>query len=349
MKVAAIVPSLNPDEKFREVVESLIAVGFKRIYLVNDGSTEDRRHFFDEAAERPECIVIHHEVNCGKGRALKTALDRYLSDGGDYVGAVTADGDGQHHAEDVVQVALALEKNPESLILGVRDFSKEDVPARSEFGNKVTRSIFRILCGISVTDTQTGLRGIPNDFARELLEVDGERYEFETNMLLETKRAYVPMVEVPISTIYIEDNAASHFRPIMDSMRIYRLIFRHAFKYAFSSLACAFVDYTLFGILNHLLRASPSRLIISVACARVCSALLNFFINKNVVFRSKANNSMLRYFLLSACIMLCSYSGIRLLSEFLSLPDMSAKVITDVALFAASFTIQREWVFKAKK
>lgn len=343
MKVAAIIPSLNPDEQFPNVIESLIATGFERIYIVNDGSKEEYLHYFEEAGTKPECFVLRHERNFGKGRALKTALGRYLSEAGDYLGAVTVDGDGQHRAEDVLKVARALEENPDALILGVRDFGGEDVPPRSRFGNKMTRLIFRLFCGISVTDTQTGLRGIPNGFARELLEVDGERYEFETNMLLETKRAGVAIAEAPISTVYIDDNSASHFRPIVDSLRIYRLIL----KYAFSSIVSFIVDFTLFGLLDRWLPVFWGRLFVSVAAARVCSALLNFTINKNIVFQSKAGKiSAVRYFLLCGLVLLGSYAGVYLLSEILPLPSLAAKAVTDIALFAASFTLQREWVFR---
>lgn len=346
MKVAAVVPSLNPDKEFLDVISGLIESGFKRIYVVNDGSLPEYDTFFDVAKAHPECLVLCHQENRGKGRALKTAFAHYLQNCQGFVGLVSMDADGQHSTEDVVKVALALEENPNALILGSRDFSKSNVPAKSALGNKLTRSIFKLACGISITDTQTGLRAISNNFAQILLNVEGERYEFETNMLLETKRAGVNILEIPISTIYINNNSASHFRPIADGLRIYMLIL----KFTLSSLASFFVDFGLFALLNWLLSSlAPSvRLFIATVGSRLCSALFNFAMNKKLVFASRAKTSgaLLRYAILCICQMLFSYVGVYFLSEFLPFPPLFAKILVDIALFFISFTLQQRWVFK---
>lgn len=352
MKLAAVVPSLNPNEYFPGVIRALAEAGFSRIYAIDDGSAPEYGPLFEEAARLPQCVVLRHEVNRGKGRALKTAFEYHLQDPGDTVGLVTLDGDGQHHVEDVVRVARELEAHPGALVLGVRDFSQSDVPKKSELGNKITRTVFRLACGLPITDTQTGLRGVPNAFARRLLGVAGERYEFETNMLLETRPAALPLREVPIKTIYIDENQASHFRPFQDSARIYGLIFRYIFKFTLSSLAGSLVDLLLFYLLRLALWALPAatRLLIATVGARLCSALFNFFVNKQLVFESKARTSaaMWRYGLLCAVQMLASYGGTYLLSEVLPLPAMPAKIITDLTLFFISYFIQRKWVFRAE-
>lgn len=181
-------------------------------------------------------------MNLGKGRALKTAFNHCLlasggiSGGADSVcrgipGCVTADSDGQHTPADILACMRSLWDNPESLILGCRDFDGPAVPARSSFGNKCTRQVFRYLLGLSVSDTQTGLRAIPAFFMEKLLEVKGERFEYETNMLIEAKNLNIRILEVPVKTIYIEENKTSHFNPIKDSLRIY-LVFG---KFLFSS------------------------------------------------------------------------------------------------------------------
>ncbi len=348
MNVAAIVPSLNPDEKFLSVISGLADAGFAHIYVVNDGSDDTFSHYFEAAAAYPQCTVLVHEENKGKGRALKTAFARYLEDNNGCVGVVTLDADGQHSTEDVVMISKELEKTPDMLILGARDFSQAHVPKKSALGNKITRTVFKMVCGIPITDTQTGLRGIPNSYLAPLLDISGERYEFETTMLLEAKRAGVRIREMPISTIYIDNNATSHFRPLVDGMRIYILIL----KFTFASIASFLVDFGLFALLEYILLAplpGPQRKLIATVVARVCSAFFNFFVNHRIVFVSKAgmSGSMVRYAILCVVQMLCSYGGVYLLSEWLPLPTMASKLITDCILFFISFFIQRRWVFRA--
>ena len=130
MNVTAIVPSLNPDEKFLRVVEGLVAAGFESIILVDDGSRADCRVWFDRAMEHPQCTLLRHGKNLGKGRALKTAFNHFLSLENGHVGVVTLDGDGQHAMPDVVNCAKALEEHPRDLVLGVRVFTGDHVPAR---------------------------------------------------------------------------------------------------------------------------------------------------------------------------------------------------------------------------
>ncbi|MDR1573004.1 MAG: bifunctional glycosyltransferase family 2/GtrA family protein [Clostridiales Family XIII bacterium] len=351
MNVAAVIPSLNPDAHFIGVVDDLIKAGFKRIYVVNDGSDSSFDGCFERAADHPECVLLVHPENKGKGRALKTAFARHLADPCGCVGVVTLDGDGQHRVEDAVAVAKALAQKPDELILGVRDFTQGNVPVKSALGNRITRCILSAMCGVRITDTQTGLRGLPNRFMERLLHVSGDRYEFETNMLLETGRARVAVSEVPISTIYIDNGAASHFRPFVDSVRIYALILGPLGKFPFASLAGALVDLSLFNLLNRLLAvlAPALRLLLATALARLCSAAFNFFLNHRLVFKSRAGygGAMLRYFSLCAVQMICSYGGVYLLSEALPLPVLPAKIITDVTLFFAGFFVQHRWVFRA--
>ncbi len=349
MEIAAVVPSLNPDKCLTEVIKGLIGVGFTRIYVINDGSDDAHLAPFAEAEALSQCVVIHHDKNYGKGRALKTAFARHLESPGEYTGLVTLDGDGQHTPEDTLRVAQALLENPHSLALGARDFSKVDVPAKSAFGNKLTRSIFKLAYGMPITDTQTGLRGIPNDFAQALLDVKGDRYEFETNMLLETKPNGVSIIEIPISTIYLDNNAASHFRPLADSVRIYARIL----KYTASSLLSFLVDFGLFALLNWLFRSfEPElRFLIATVGARACSGFFNFMLNKKVVFKSTARTSgaLLRYFALLVIQAATSYAGVYLLSGVLFFPDLLSKILVDTTLFFVSYFIQRRWVFRATR
>ena len=196
MNVTIIVPSLDPDEKLCKVVEGLLAEGFNDIVLVNDGSHADHLLPFEEAAKHPEVTVLTHEVNKGKGRAMKTAFAWCMEHRPGIDGVVTVDGDNQHLPRDVRRCAEAMAADPGKIWLGVRDFSLEQVPFRSRFGNNLTRGIMRLACGVSVSDTQTGLRAIPAKDLAYMCQIEGERYEYETQMLLSLRKQGIGIGEV---------------------------------------------------------------------------------------------------------------------------------------------------------
>ena len=187
MNVTAIIPAYNPDKKFHVVIDGLVQAGFKHIIVVNDGTALEYIKLFEKVEENKNCVLLTHKVNKGKGRALKTAFEYYLKNFSEDIGVVTLDADNQHKVEDVITCAKELKKHSDSLIIGTRNFNLETVPKRSALGNKITSFAFKNLCGVDISDTQSGLRGIPKEFVKSLINVKGERFEFETNMLLETK------------------------------------------------------------------------------------------------------------------------------------------------------------------
>ena len=184
LKVTVVIPSLNPDEKLLSTIRGVLDVGFKDIILVNDGSDSEHLEPFKEATQFPEVTLLTHEVNKGKGRAMKTAMAWFLENRKESPGIVTMDGDGQHAPEDVFECSKAMLEG-DTVVLGVRDFSGKDVPWKSKAGNNITKFIFRAFCGIKISDTQTGLRAFPARLIGQFSEFYGERYEYETNMLLE--------------------------------------------------------------------------------------------------------------------------------------------------------------------
>lgn len=237
MQITVIIPSFNPDDKLLEVVASVRAGGFSDIVCVNDGSRPDCLRYFEQLAAFPEVTLLAHAQNRGKGAALKSAFRYLLERGGKEEAVVTVDGDNQHKIADILKFAEAL-REQEALILGVRCFDTAGVPARSSFGNKMTSKIFSVFCGLDICDTQTGLRGIPKRYLPELLALDGDRFEYETNMLLATKRLGLPVLQLPIETVYLEENKGSHFRPFADSFKILGLVA----KFCASSLLCTAID-----------------------------------------------------------------------------------------------------------
>lgn len=245
VNVPVLIPTYNPTERIIEVVRSLISAGFERLIIVDDGSRPECSPIFAALAEMPQCTLLHHDVNRGKGRGLKTGFAYILEHMPECCGVVTTDDDGQHSPEDILRCAEKMEQSGRA-VLGARDFTGDDVPPRSRFGNNCTRFVFRALCGIRITDTQTGLRALPISYLPALAKLSGERFEYETNMLLEMKRLGLPFDEVRIQTIYNDKNSGSHFHPLRDSIKIYVVIFR----FMLSSGICSLIDIGLFTLIN---------------------------------------------------------------------------------------------------
>ena len=349
--IPVIIPAYEPDEKLIRLLDRLQEAGVGRVVVVDDGSGGAYRELFEKAAACANCTVLRHAVNLGKGRALKTAFNYCLEEYGGVPGCVTADSDGQHTPEDIIACMSALRDHPEALILGCRDFDAPGVPARSVFGNKITRKVFGFLLGLSVSDTQTGLRAIPSFFMKELMQVKGERFEYETNMLIETKDLNIPIVEVPVKTVYIEENRTSHFHPLKDSLRIY-MVFG---KFLFSSLSSSVLDLLLFHMFCTLrpmdgeVRGIPY-IVAATVFARVISAVYNFLVNYRVVFQSREKLAVTagKYVLLAVCQMLCSALMVNVLYSRIGGTEVLVKIPVDVFLFFISFVIQRELVYRKK-
>ena len=357
--VSVVLPSLDPDEKLTAVIDGLLEYGFSDIILVNDGSKPENLHYFeDAAAAHPEIHLLHHPVNRGKGAALKTAFAWFLENRPDAKGVVTVDGDNQHHPEDTRACALhMLEHN--KLVLGVRDFSLPHVPPRSRLGNRITSGVFKVFVGMTISDTQTGLRAFTTENVKALIQVYGDRFEYETNMLLAMKEQDIPFDEVKIRTVYIEENKSSHFRAFRDSWRIYKLILKHFFRYTISSLLSALIDNALFALLSAVFVGSLSGIGLTAVCtagARVVSSLCNFFMNKKLVFNSNVDTgkALLRYYALAVPQLAAQALLTQGVYWLLAIPDSATGLRSAIyalvmcVLFIASFVIQQRWVFSAK-
>lgn len=355
-EITIIIPSLNPDDKFIKTLDGILEKGFQKLVVVDDGSDGEHKEPFQYAKEKG-CTVLVHEVNKGKGRALKTAFEYCLSCK-DCIGVITVDGDGQHTPEDIYHCGQEmLARNNQNVILGCRDFAAENVPFKSKYGNNITRFAFRFLCGIKISDTQTGLRAIPAEYLEAMLGYKGERFEYETNMLLEMKSQGIPFSEVKIETVYLDDNASTHFHPWKDSLRIYKIIF----KYGLSAGASSVIDLLLFYLalsvleLLHLDISLTTEVTVLAATvfARIISSLFNYSVNRKVVFQAaQSKNSLGRYYMLCVVQMLASAGLVACFSSVLAVEKfgkLMVKLVVDTGLFFVSFVIQREWVFEKKK
>ena len=204
MNNVVCIPAYKPDHRLLDLVEALENVGLIRIVLADDGSGSEYTPVFAHV-----------------GAALRTGIEMAVHQFGRNINVFTADADGQHLAQDIVRIADAMDTYPDHLVLGVRDFDKENVPPKSRMGNRITSAFFRAATGVSCNDTQTGLRGIPASLIPLALRCKGDRYDYEMNFLTEAVKS-APLLMIPIETVYEDGNKGSHFRPVRDSFLIYR-------------------------------------------------------------------------------------------------------------------------------
>ncbi len=247
-----VVPAYQPDEKLLGVVSDFNqAAPTFSIVIVDDGSRKECEPIFSELEQKDNVTVLHHSQNKGKGAALKTAF-QYISERfPDSDGIITVDADGQHLISDALEVCKALHAHPDMLITGSRRFTGK-VPFRSRLGNAITRTVFHLTTGKKLYDTQTGLRAFAANRIPEMISLQGDRYEYEINQLLYCCTKSTGVFEVPIETIYINENKSSHFNTIRDSAKIYRVIFRYLgptfLKFISSSLLSFLIDLVGFCI-----------------------------------------------------------------------------------------------------
>lgn len=336
--IIIIIPIYNPDLEITKKFIAELEKEFPNILIVNDGSRQEFNDLFKSFKHHP---VLTHHVNQGKGRAIKTAFNHILNEYPNIKGAVVADCDGQHSITDIKNVSNTLLKNPKNLILGVRDFSNKGIPARSKFGNKITINVFKIFIGLSISDTQTGLRGYSQELMKVFLKTKGEKFEYETNMLIECQEKDIKIKEVKIKTIYIEDNKTSHFNPIKDSIIIYKLFI----KYIISAMSSFILDIILFSIFLLL----TEKILISTIFARIISSIYNYLINKKLIFKKSSKSSIIKYFILVIIQMFISGYTVTFLDSILNITTTLIKIVVDTIIFFINFIIQREWVFKKNK
>ena len=343
--VTVIIPAYKPGHELLDTIDGLNKAGFADILVVDDGSGEAFAKLFEEVRNIPECTLLRHDVNRGKGAALKTAFSYYLQNRKNAVGVVTADADGQHLPCDIRAVAERMAAC-QNTVLGVRDFSDPAVPPRSKSGNRITRAMFRIFLGMRITDTQTGLRAFPTHALPVIASAAGDRYEFETNMLFLMNQCGLSMEEVKISTVYIDDNSSSHFRVVRDSLRIYALFIKYLFSFLLSAvlfclLSSVFVDAGIWQVFP-----LPEMLSSGIA-GGVVASLVHYFINAAAVFDSSIRvRTFGKYLLLAAAQVILTAVLFYLIQGLPAVLYVLIKSIAWVLFFFIHFRLQHKWAFR---
>lgn len=332
-----LIPAYQPDARLpRLILELHRADPSTKIVVVDDGSGQKFSDIF-EASATAGAHVISYENNRGKGYALREGFTWIRDVAGDLSECVvTADADGQHTLNDIFRVGRTCTDTGTSM-LGVREFVGH-VPARSRIGNTATSALFWLATGWKLKDTQTGLRAFPVALLPALLEVQGDRYEYELRVLLHLAKFRHPVTQIPIETIYEAGNPTSHFRPLQDSARIWAPLL----KFAASSGVATIIDYVLVLALNALTGA----LFFPVVVARMVSASVNFAMNRRVFEATGVplRRSALRYAALAVAVVAGSYTMLAVLTG-IGMPLWIAKIIADTTMYLVSYSAQSRYVF----
>ena len=333
-----LIPAYEPENNFITLIEELSLTDLK-IIVIDDGSGDNYKDIFDQISKHAK--VISYKENKGKGYAIKTGL-KYIKENYSSFIVVTMDCDGQHTIEDAIKLIDISKENENTLILGKRIRSNK-TPIRSRIGNSITRFIYRTTTGLDVYDTQSGLRAFTDKIIDFLINIDGDRFEYEMNVLLECPKNKIKIQEIEITTIYIDNNSNSHFDTIKDSLLVYKEII----KFSLSSLICFIIDYLLYTIFIF----TSKNLVLSNTIARVISTTINYTINKNLVFENNKskNKTILEYFILAIIILTLNTTILNILVNKLFLNKMLSKLIVEIFLFTISYIIQQRIIFKKDK
>lgn len=267
-ELVIVIPAYEPNQLMLNLLKDLNEY-FKdfSIVIVNDGSKTASETFM-HARKYNNVTILNHLVNKGKGAALKTAF-KYIDslEEKDKI-IVTADADGQHRPEDILKVVNFYKQEGKGIVLGSRQFDGK-VPLRSRFGNDATRFLYRLFNSKKLHDNQTGLRVFGSELIPFMLQVEGDRYEYEMNMLMEAAKKAIEINEVKIETVYINNNESSHFNPVRDFLKICKNII----KYAIPALITVLTDILIFTEVFFILKSTN----IDVTLNVLISGFIGFF------------------------------------------------------------------------
>ena len=323
MQKIALIPAYCPEDRMIGLIKELDIRGFA-VVVIDDGSGEEYDELF--TAARQYASVKRYTPNRGKGEALKCGMrfikERYQAP----YSVITADADGQHRVEDIVKVADAAAEHPDSLILGKRLLDKS-APIKSRIGNGITRVLYRLTTGRRIYETQTGLRAFSDTLLPRFLKLPGHRYEFEIDMILDASNADI--IEVDIQTVYFDNNAASHFRPLRDTVSLNKEFLR----YKLPSINAGLAGLLLFVLIVNF----GGTWILACVLSRLFTILLKGCLNRVVPFAEKP--SVGRYVLTSGIILLCDI-GVMAALISVGVNVYAAKVLSGIVMIFVSMIVR---------
>jgi glycosyltransferase involved in cell wall biosynthesis len=212
--VCVIVPTYNNAGTVEEVLRAVLRYT-DRVIVVNDGSTDGTAQILSGF---PQISKVEHDVNKGKGKALRTGFAFAAGHGYDY--AITIDSDGQHFASDLPLFLENLETERAAIIIGARNLHEDNMPGKNTFANKFSNFWFKVETGMTGPDTQSGFRLYPLYLMKEM-RFFGSKYEFEVEVLVRSAWKGINICWIPVHVYYPPpEQRVSHFRPGPDFSRI---------------------------------------------------------------------------------------------------------------------------------
>lgn len=338
-----LIPAYEPHESLVDLIHEIQVFHKSPIIIVDDGSGAAYAPIF-ESIKSSNLTVLKHASNLGKGAALKTGIKFIKEQYAEIDHILTCDADGQHLPKDIERMLKSVDDYPHHVILGTRNFHKDKMPLRSKIGNQFSSFFFYMNTGKTCKDTQTGLRAIPKKLFDYALSIEDNRFDFEMAFLTGIAKASFPMHSIPIETVYLDHNKASHFRPIKDSI----LIYKQPLKFTTIALTSALIDVGLFSLLVFLFQGTILEIIAyATIIARLTSGGYNFMMNRIWSFKSQSHikKDAVRYGILYVTQLLFSILFVTLISYLFKTYTMN-KLIVDSLLFIISYYIQKHWVFK---
>jgi glycosyltransferase involved in cell wall biosynthesis len=213
LKIIILIPVYNHPDTIRDVVIKTMSY-HNEVMVVDDGSDWK----VSDILSGLDVTVVRHTQNMGKGAAILTGAERSSSMG--YTHIITIDADGQHDPGDLPKIIRAAEKNPNSIIVGKRNFEKTEVPGSSVFGRKFSNFWLRVQTGRSLGDTQSGFRAYPLGVLNEL-NLHEKHYSFEVEVLVKAIWSGINILEVDVNVYYPPgDKRITHFLKFKDNWRI---------------------------------------------------------------------------------------------------------------------------------
>lgn len=209
-----LIPTYNNAGTLAQVISDVKEYA-SDVIVVNDGSTDNTAEILTAIED---IRIISYAENRGKGYALKLGLSKAYEWGYRY--AITIDSDGQHYADDIAVFVERIEQSPDTLLIGARNLTADNMPSKNSFANKFSNFWFKIETGQSLSDTQSGYRLYPLEKLQNIRLIT-RRYEFEVEIIVRAAWRGVKVENVPIKVYYApDDKRVSHFRPLRDFTRI---------------------------------------------------------------------------------------------------------------------------------
>ena len=348
--IIIIVPTYQPSNHTINLSKELVKF-FKHIIIIDDGSSKELKKIFNQILEFGNIDILSHLVNEGKGKSIKDAIEfglkKYENEifNKKIIGFLTCDADGQHSVGDICKCANEFKFGGADLVLGSRVFNG-NIPIRSRFGNELTSKLLYMTHSLQLKDTQTGLRCFSVDFAKNIKDLIGNRYEYEINMLIYAKKNNYKIKEIDIETIYIDNNSQSHFNPIVDSIKIYLVVFNEFIKYTLVAVVSFVCDILIFFMLSKILYNKNSFIYLASFGARFVSSAVNYLLNSTLVFKNKKNSSIIKYYLLVVCNITLSAHFVNDIYHSFNGNLFIIKYVIDIIIFIFNYLINKKVVFK---